>query len=271
MKNPRARWIAVLLSMVPIAAASVAAAGPLTLPQGKVNVAVNLEVNLTEDAVGKPTSIAPDLSYGVSDRATLALVHSTVGITGFRGSAGNGLCLSGEDGGCVSPYNNVGLEGRYALVSGTLSATADVGVHALNLDAGFVSAKLGARVRYGEGKVAVTMMPSVLLAVTERSPEPGSPKNKDSLWIPVVATYKVTPEIGVGVATGLKGPVDGFADAWKVSLGVSATYAISPAIGVGGSWIFGQIVGGADDPPEPAPAANGPRYRAVHLWVSYTL
>lgn len=233
-------------------------AGGVTLPAGKLNVHAAVEINLSEDAVAKPLSIAPDVAYGVTDDLTVSLIHSTFGITGFRGSAGRGLCLSGEDGGCANVYDNVGAEAMYALTAGDLSVAALGGVHALSLDAGFYDLKAGVRVRWSKDKVAVTSTPAVTVELAERD------LNKDRLWLPVAAQYKLTPELALGGSTGIKAPLDGFGDAWEVSLGASATYAVSPALTLGGSFVFGKIVGGADD------TLTGPEFRAVHLWASFT-
>ncbi|MBK9071477.1 MAG: hypothetical protein IPL79_10805 [Myxococcales bacterium] len=245
---------------------SVALAGPgLTLDAGKVNVTATAEINMSKDLVGKPFSLAPDISYGVSDDLTVMLVHSTFLTTGFRGAAGGGLCLAAQEDGCVSIYNNVGVEALYGVKTGPASLALNAGVHALNLDASFYSAKLGAKFRYTAGKMVVLTSPSVLVAVTERDPDAPKPQNKDSLWVPVAVSYKATPEVAVGAATGIKGPLDGFGDNWTTSLGFFGTYAMSKTAAVGASWTFGKMIGGLPE------AALGADFRAVQLWFSYTL
>lgn len=240
-----------------LAAPSALHAGGVTLPAGKLNVHAALEVNLGQDAVAKPLSLAPDVAYGVSDDLTVSLIHSTFGITGFRGTAGRGLCLSGEDGGCANLYDNVGVEAMYALTAGELSVAALGGVHALSLDVGLYDLKAGVRVRWSKAKVAVISTPAVTVELAERD------LNKDRLWLPIAAQYKATPELAVGGSTGLKAPLDGFGDAWEVALGAYATYAISPALTLGGSFVFGKLVGGADD------TLTGPEFRALQLWAAY--
>jgi hypothetical protein len=243
----------------------------LTLAQGTVQVALTAELEMSVDRVGKPLSLAPDVSYGVSDDLTVSLIHSKYGITGFRAAAGGGLCLTGEDNGCVAVYNNVGAEAWYRLLkSGPLAAAAGGGVHATNLDAGHVSVKLGVRARRAFGRVALIAQPSVLIAVTERDPDAGTPKNNDTLWVPVQVTWRAADALTVGVGTGIKGPFSGFGDAWQMPLGFMAQYAIDPSLSVGASWVFGQMLGGAENPPDPAPAVTGPDLRGVQLWVTYT-
>jgi hypothetical protein len=239
--------------------------------KARLTVALTLELNLSAGKVGKPVSLAPDLSYGVTDDLTVALVHSLVGRTGFRAKAGGGLCLTGTDGGCVQVYNNVGAEGWYQLGRGATPFAVGAGLHATNLDAGFYGVKLGARARHRFGAITLQTAPSVIVAVTERENAAGDPLNKDTLWLPVQATYKLQPKVTVGLGSGLKGPLQGFGDGWEVPLGAMVQYAVTPRLGVGASWVFGALVGGADNPPDPAPAATGLDPRGVQLWVQHTL
>lgn len=252
------------LAVTTTAASADAPKPGLTLPAGKLNVAVNLELNMSAEAVGKPISISPDVAYGVTSDLTVALVHSRYGLTGFRANAGGGLCLTGDDGGCPAVYNNVGAEGWYSVARGPLAAAVGAGVHATNLDAGYYHAKVGARVRHTSGKLGVHFSPSLLVALSERD------VSKDSIWLPVMATYKTTPELTLGLGSGLKAPLDGFGDAWQVPLGASAVYAIDPATSLGASWVFGALLGGATNPPDPAPGVKGLDPRGVQVWGART-
>lgn len=237
----------------------------LTLPKGKLNLAVNLEIEMSAERAGKPISISPDLAYGVTDDLTVALVHSRFGVTGFRAAVGGGLCVTGEDNGCAHLYNNVGGEAWYNLARGPLAAAVGAGVHVTNLDASIVHAKLGGKVRYTAGKVGVLFAPTILVAATERDTG-----GIDSLWLPVLGTYKATPQVTVGLGTGLKGPLDGFGDAYQIPLGFMGTYALDPATQLGASWVFGALLGGATNPPDPAPGVKGLDPRGLQIWGSRT-
>lgn len=235
----------------------------LTLPAGKLNVTVNVEVNASTDAAGRPVSIAPDLAYGVTGDLTVTVVHSRFATTGFRGAAGGGLCVTGTDDGCPKLYDSAGVEVLYAVARGPLAVALDGGIHALSLDRDFYSAKVGARLRYSAGKLAVLSSPSVLIAATERPDDDATtPDNLDRLWVPVLVGYTVTPPLWIAGATGIKGPIDGFGDGWQLAVGAVATYKIDPTLAVGASLIFGQIAGGGD--------ATGADHRWVQAWVSYT-
>lgn len=243
--------------------ATAAAAPGLTLPAGKVNVALNAELGMNDGAAAKPISLSPDISYGVSDELTVALVHSRFAATGFRAVAGGGLCLTGEDGGCANVYDNVGVEAWYSLGGGAVKLAAGGGVHALSLDGGFYAAKLGLRARWQRGKTAVVALPSLFVAVTERDEVMGARVNPERLWVPVQLLYRVADPVTLGLGSGIKGPLQGFGDAWELSLGISAQYAVDKSLGLGASLVFGKVVGGAD--------ATGFDYRGVQLWASYTM
>ena len=261
-----------------VASTTVVAADPtapppkpgLTLPAGKVNVAVNLELNASADRVGKPITIAPDVSYGVTPDLTVGVVHSLYAVTGFRARAGGGLCVTGEDNGCAHVYDNVGAEGWYSVARGPTAIAVGGGVHATSLDAGFYALKLGVKLRHTVGRIGLHALPSVLVAVTDRE-SGGVRLNRDSLWLPVQATYKATPELTVGLGTGVKIlDLSAAGDSWEVPVGAMATYAIDPLTTVGASWVFGKLLAGVDNPPDPAPAAKGPDFRGVQLWGART-
>jgi len=243
----------------------------LTLPAGKLNVTLTLELDASEDKVAEPISIAPDLGYGVTDDLTLAVVHSKFALTGFRAVAGGGICLSGSDAGCATAYNNVGTEAAYSLARGQVAFAAVGGLHVVDLDNSLVAAKLGGRARYSRGKLALNSLPSVLIALNKRTDAMGNRLNKDILYVPVQLTYRITRPLLLGLGTGIKGPISGFGDAWQVPIGVAAVYAIDPSLAIGASWTFGQLLGGATNPPDPDPAVKGPELRGVQLWASYTI
>ncbi|MCA9678786.1 MAG: hypothetical protein H6709_13615 [Kofleriaceae bacterium] len=251
----------------PVAAADVAVAPArpgLTLPAGKLNLLANLEINVGADAVAKPVSVSPDVSYGVTDNVTVMLVHGSFNATGFRGAAGKGLCLTGTDNGCAHVYDNVGAEVLYGLARGPFALAANAGVHAISLDAGFYSVKVGAKLRYKAGKLLVMSTPSVYLAATHRKDDdPLTADNVDRLWVPAVAAYAPSSAWWVGLGTGIKGPLQGFGDGWQFALGALGQYKLDASQAVGASLIFGQVVGGGD--------ATGADYRWLQLWYSYTL
>ena len=240
-----------------------AAANPapgLTLPGHTLELVVTTEVNASKNAFGEPTSVAPDVAFGVTPDLTLSVVHSTFGTTGFRGSAGRGLCVTGQDHGCANVYDGGGVEALYGVRRGAFAVAANAGVHALGIDAEHYAGKLGAKLRYTIGRVVLSSLPSVFVAFTERD------TNLDRIFLPVTAAYKVTPAFSLGIATGIKGPFDGFADRYEVAAGASAQYTVAPAITVAASYAHGKLFAGDDALAE---GVRGRDLRAVHLWLAW--
>jgi hypothetical protein len=254
------RRCAVLLAL---ASSATANAGPPTFV-----ATVNLELNLASGAAAKPVSIAPDLSYNATSDLTLSAITSTFGTTGFRGAAGDGLCVTGASNGCPHPFDNVGGEAVYALAKGAGSIGAVGGVYSLDLDHSFVDFKLGAKIKLSEGKLALLFNPSVYIGANHRT---ATPPNSDLLYLPLGVAYDASPALRVGVGTGIKGPLGGFSQfgaKFTVPLGMSAIYAIDPAISIGAAFTFGKLVG-ATALENAMPPATGADFRVLQLWFTY--
>ena len=67
-------------------------------PGGLFTARVLLLVNASKDNFGKPTSLAPDLYYSVSDTVQIGLLHT--GPMGWQSLPGVGLCLTGTANRC---------------------------------------------------------------------------------------------------------------------------------------------------------------------------
>lgn len=241
--------------------ASTAHAQGLPLRERAVQATVTLELDASKGAFGDTVSIAPDLAVGVSEELTLALVHSTFGRTGFRGAAGSGICVTDA---CAHVYDNAGVEALYSLRTGDLAVAANAGVHALSFDSAFYVAKLGAKLRYVNGKLTFASLPSVFVAMTSRD---AVPENRDRIWLPVSAMYAVGGGVALGVGTGFKAPLDDLDDSFEIAAGLLVQYAVSPSIGLGASWVHGKLGGGDAVLP---PGTSGFDTRTVQVWMTAT-
>src|SRR3954463_2331806 len=85
-------------------------------PGGLFTARVLLLVNAITAISGKPTSLAPDLFYSVSDTVQIVLLHT--GPMGWQSRPGSGLCLTGTSDKCPKVYNNVGFDFMYGLLFG---------------------------------------------------------------------------------------------------------------------------------------------------------
>lgn len=227
--------------------------------KGKIAIWADVGINLSTDAVAKPFSIAPDVWYGVSDKLAVGLTHSSWGAVGFAGGTAQGLCLAGEDNGCISVYNNLGAQAKFAVMAEAgkpLSVVAVGGLIIPNIkDTLFAGLRAGAEVGYMTGKIHVGATPSIYIGVTERD------FNKEILYLPVNVGYMVNEKLGAGVQTGIWGLLDGFGDTYQIPLSLMGMYAVGPKINAGAAFTFTNIAGKES-------SADG---RALNIFVNYNL
>ncbi|MBA3394900.1 MAG: hypothetical protein H0T89_19800 [Deltaproteobacteria bacterium] len=231
----------------------------IALPRGRVTMTLTVEAALSSGAAFEPTSIAPDVSYGATDRLTLSIVHSGFATTGFRGSAGGGFCVTGADRGCAKIYNNAGGEALVDVVRGKLAVAVVGGVHALAFDTSFFAVKLGAQASYRDGNVTATVSPSVLVGVTER--EAG---NKGGGFLPVSIGAQVATPLFLAIGGGVAAPLDGASERWTARLGLIARYRVARSTTVAASMFLPQLAGGD------AVSDTGTERRTANVWITYT-
>jgi hypothetical protein len=243
-----------LLLLLPL----VARADGLTLKEGQAQATLTVEASLSTDRALEPVSIAPDVGYGVTRDLTLLVVHSGAALTGFRGSAGLGLCLTGEDGGCPHVYRNAGVEALWSLSAGPLSVALDAGLHLFPVyDPTALRGKLGVKARLTLGRLALLTQPSVILVLVERDTQ------ADSLWLPVSASFKIGPRVSLGLGTGVKIlDLSEAGSTWQIALGLFGQVQATPNLAVGASFVFGNIAGADEGNP-------GADARFLQLWVTW--
>jgi hypothetical protein len=225
---------AALLAAAPAALAQeVTAEQQMTLPGGKFFVQGFAEVSLSKDAAFEPFSIAPDLWYGVSDLITVGLLHSARASTGLYGGVGNGLCLTGEEGGCPDVYGNIGIDGRYHFYRGSgITLSAEGGLFAGPFDPFTAALKLGVVGRWQSGSLAVDLAPNVFVGLSEREPEEGvdvaiGTNNKETLHLPLTALYLLSTQIGLAFQLGAVVPVEDAGELYTFGVSIGGQYMLS--------------------------------------------
>jgi hypothetical protein len=88
--------------------------------------------------------------------------------------------------------------------------------------------------------------------------------HEHQLFLPISLWVKPMPPLALGVGTGVKGPLDGFADRLVIPIGVLVQYSFDPRISVGGSLVFGKILGGSEV------MDAGIDSRVVQVWINVT-
>lgn len=229
----------------------------LALPAKKLVVNGFLESNLSKSAAFKPVSISPDVWYGVTDEATVGLVHSDVGTTGFLGGVGNSLCLTGKSNNCSSFYPNVGADLRYRLAS---PLVLDAGIFIKNTSDPFqLAIKLGVAARWRFGRLALETQPGLFFGLNKRSAGLG---NKDWLSIPITASYEVVDKLEVAVQSGVQLQFEDTGDNYRVPLALAARYQFTREFGLGLAFTLPRLIA-------PSATLHGLDARTLMLGGSY--
>jgi hypothetical protein len=213
----------------------------MTLPEGRLLVQASVQMSLSTDAVFKPVSLSPDVWYGLTEDLSLGLAHSPAGAGGFYGGVANSLCLTGASNGCPNLYSNAALLGRFSLLDTGVGLAAQGGLIIGSLDPLFLGVQLGVVGRWEMAPIAVVFQPSIQIGVTERDAG-----NTDTLALPVAAMFDATPELSIGLQTGVSFAFEDIGSTWVVPVSLGGRYAIMP--GVWAELVFSLpiVVTGAD-------------------------
>jgi hypothetical protein len=216
---------------------------PLTPRAGGTAVRVDLDVNLTKNAEAEPVNVSGAAYFGVNDTLAIGVTTNVHGeIWGYGNGAGapNGLCLGGEDRGCPKLFNNVALDALLGFIRqpGT-DAALRTGVDLVSIvDPSAVAVHVGFFARFTGGPLAVLVDPSVQIGITKRDAG-----NKEVIYLPIRLGFQTTPDLNVGLVTGLAGPIDGFSDRYTIPIGVSGLFALGSRVDVGAVVAFPNAFG----------------------------
>ena len=188
---------------------------------------LQLEVAASTGSYFQPTSLAPDLWYGMSESLSLGVVHSGLGQTGFWGSTGNGFCLSGSSKGCEATYGGGGILARYSLFSiassNPIGFALEGGILNRRISPFRVAAKVGLVSVFQFGRFGGSFAPSLRIGFFNRGLA-----NPNELFLPVSLRYYFSRRWQVGVQAGYAKilshvPPQTRSSRIPVSLGVDAT------------------------------------------------
>jgi hypothetical protein len=234
--------------------------------KGKITITGStVQINLSADAVGKPIAFAPSIYYGIDDKLAIGLTHDggTTPITPRPGigfatitippipplpaqtitvPTFGGICITGEENGCIDVYGNVGVDGIYALKDDKFSIAAHGGLDAFSLDPFVLSLRAGVLGRYMlADKMSLVFDPRLRIGITERD------ANKEVIDVPAWFWFSATPELSAYLHTGIWGPLDGFGDAFIVPVQVGANYDVNANLTAGLDFSFVNLLGNGGD------------------------
>ena len=193
---------------------------PLVLPAGGVEGSIAVETGLSTNLEGEPTSIAPDLWYGATDRLTVGVVHSADALSLV--GAGDGICLGGAAHGCEQAYANLGLDARWSLARGEWSAAARVRVVTRRWTPWAPSVRIGALARWQRGRVAITSDPQLQIGLYDTDLG-----NRNAIHVPLWIAVQPASRAEVYLRTGVEGDIAVFGDAWGIPATIGARVAIT--------------------------------------------
>jgi hypothetical protein len=206
-------------------------------PAGLFTARVLLLVNASKDNFGKPTSLAPDLYYSVSDTVQIGLLHT--GPMGWQSRPGFGLCLTGTANGCPRVYNNVGFDFMYGLLYGDfhLSLHSSLFVFPVsNATEVMWTIGLAGKFHFSD-VVALYFDPQVGVVLANRD------LYKDQLFIPLELQFQVGAATSLKVLSGVSGQLSELGDTVQVPLGLGLVGNVSSSVDLGVRFSFDNLLG----------------------------
>jgi hypothetical protein len=206
-------------------------------PGGLFTARVLLLVDASKDSFGKPTSLAPDLFYAVTDTLQLGLLHT--GPMGWQSRPGGSLCLSGDGNGCPKVYNNLGLDLLYGLLFGDfhLSLHSSLFFSPISDPTGVMwTIGLTGKLHFSDA-VALFFDPQVGVTLTHRD------LYKDQLFIPLELQFQVSAAAALKVLSGVTGQLSELGDTYQIPLGLGLVGNVSHSVDLGVRFSFDNLLG----------------------------
>jgi hypothetical protein len=206
-------------------------------PAGFFAARLLLLVNASDGAFGKPTSLAPDLYYGITDTFQIGLLHT--GPMGWQTLPGAGLCLTGEDNGCPEIYNNVGLDFMIGLLYGDFHLSLHTSLFLMPIsDPTGVMWTIGLTGKFHfTDLVALFFDPQVGIMLTNRD------VYEEQLFIPLELQIQVGQAISLKVLSGVTGQLSELGDTARAPLGLGLVGNVSSSVDIGLRFSFDNMFG----------------------------
>jgi hypothetical protein len=239
--------IVVVAGRVAAAAPDDLIARPLVLDQGQARVDLTAEINFSSNLVGQPTSLAPDLWFGVLPELTVGLIHSDNSLD--RIQPGASFCVRTDPIVCPDGYHGSGLDVLYSITAGSFAAAAHARVLLFEKPlpddepSRFVPAvTIGSALRWHRGRWSIDGDPYLQLGVANRPYG-----NRAQLWLPIVLAVQPIPRLAVEVHTGWNSALAIVGDGYNVPAGVGVRARALWNVDVGALFGFASSLGPQND------------------------
>lgn len=216
----------------------------VTLDANHFTAALTYEANLAPLQIGSPTSLAPDLWYGVTPELTLGVIHSDDSIDRVPAmfEPGASICIVREQVSCPHRYHGSGLDGLYQISPG-------IAAHARLLlrDVDPIKPALtaGAMLRWVHGWFSVTGDPYIQLGLYNTRDG-----NRAQLWLPVTIAVAPIERVSLEVHTGYDTDFEVWNDGYYIPLLVRVRAHVIDQLDVGAAVGFAALAGPINNPRE---------------------
>jgi len=206
-------------------------------PAGLFTARINLLMNASKGEFGKPTSLAPDLYYSITDTVQIGLLNT--GPMGWQTTPPSGLCLTGKSNGCPKVYDNVGFDFMYGLLFGDfhLSAHSSLFLRPISDPTGLMWTVGLAGKAHFTNEVALYFDPQIGIELTHRD------VHKDQLYLPLELQVQASRAVSLKLLTGVTGQLSNLGDTNRVPVGIGLVANITPTLDIGLRFSFDNLLG----------------------------
>jgi hypothetical protein len=211
----------------------------VVLPEGQLESALSVEADVSKRAGGEPFSLAPDLSYGVTDTLTVGLVHSARALSLV--DSGLGVCLSGHD--CRAIYDDATLDSRLRFLRRDgFNLAARLRFTSHSFEPWKPSLRLGGLFKWHHGRFALVTDPQYQIGLANRDRG-----NRDWLRLPLWLEIQPVRHVLLALRTGVEGEVATWHDSFLVAGAVDLTVRFRPDVDASLTVGFPAVLGPLND------------------------
>lgn len=209
---------------------------PIVLDRGELLAALSIEVNLELRRVGMPTSIAPDLWFGVTSRWTIGLVHSSHSVD--RIDTGSTFCVRELPTKCDRLIRGTGIDVRWRARGGALAVAPRGRLLLRDVDPMKPALTLGALARWTDGRYSITTDPYLRLGLANRDLG-----NRAALMIPLWFAVQPGDRWQIALHTGWESELAVWRDGWHVPFGLVVQIRATDQLELGLEAGFSSLLG----------------------------
>jgi hypothetical protein len=182
-----------------------------------------VDINMSENSAFRPVNVPLNLLFGVSEDVTLGIVHE------------RGPCFNQ----CGKFYNDAGFGILVRLTeSHRLELDLNAGVPIHSFDPFVIGTRVGVLGRVNFSNVAFVFDPGVYVGLNRRDRG-----NGDGLFLPFWFYFQATEVVVPFVGSGAMGPLNGFADGFRVPIEGGMLFSVSHDVDIGFMLGFGNALG----------------------------